>query len=404
MNRSKLRATASAMTIAAFAAGSPACKPSSPSNAPAAAASAKAGSVAPSRKYPVEIAVAKSEPLVARIEATGSIEAEDWVQVAAQVEGVLGPLAFNEGDRVSPSTALVEVDRERYRMAVAQKAAALDRAQADLDDKQAGLVKRKALREKEPGWVPEEEITTWQAQVAQRSAAVAEERAALDLAKLDLERATIRPPIEGVIEKREATPGQYVRPGTVVASIVRTQPIRLRFSLREAESGFVEPGIPVDFTVPAYPTEVFHGEVFFVARSADPATRRVEVMARNANADERLKPGFFAQVSIRRGTNSEAILLPESALFATEDGFVGYVVESGKARKRVVSIGVQTADGRIEVKDGIRAGETVVIKGAGSLLDGADLVVVEGGAPGGAEAPPATTPPVPAPAQPPAKP
>ncbi|MBK7975400.1 MAG: efflux RND transporter periplasmic adaptor subunit [Deltaproteobacteria bacterium] len=390
MNRSKLRATASAVTIAALAAGSPACKPSSPSNAPVAAAAAKAGTAAPSRKYPVEIAVAKSEPLVARIEATGGVEAEDWVQVAAQVEGVLGPLAFNEGDRVGPNTALVAVDPERYRMAVAQKSAALDRAQADLDDKQAGLVKRKALREKEPGWVPEEEITTWEAQVAQRRAEVAEARAALELARLDLERATIRPPIEGVIEKREATPGQYVKPGTVVASIVRTQPIRIRFSLREAESGFVQPGDPIALTVPAYPTEVFRGEVFFVARSADPSTRRVEVLARNANADERLKPGFFAQVSIERGTNAEAILLPESALFATEDGFVGWVVEDGKARKRVVRIGVQTADGRIEVKEGIRSGETVVIKGAGSLLDGVEVVVVEGAAAPGA--PPASAP------------
>lgn len=389
MNRPNLRVIAGAALITAIAAGAPACKSSSSSGAPAAsgAAGAKPASVAPSRKYPVEIAVAKPEPLVARIEATGSVEAEDWVQVAAQVEGVLGPLAFNEGDRVSTATALVAVDPERYRMAVAQKSAALDRALADLNDKQAGLVKRKALREKEPGWVPEEEITTWEAQVAQRSAEVAEARAALDIAKLDLERATIRPPIEGVIEKREATPGQYVKPGTVVASIVRTQPIRIRFSLREAESGFVQPGNPVEFTVPAYPSEVFRGEVFFVARSADPSTRRVEVMARNANADERLKPGFFAQVSIERGTNADAILLPESALFATEDGFVGWVVEDGKARKRVVRIGVQTADGRTEVKEGIHAGETVVIKGAGSLLDGVDVVVVEGGAAAPAAAP-----------------
>lgn len=390
MNRPNLRAIAGAAMVAAIAAGAPACKSSS-SGAPA-GGGAKPASVAPSRRYPVEIAVAKTEPLVARIEATGSVEAEDWVQVAAQVEGVLGPLAFNEGDRVSTTTALVAVDPERYRMAVAQKSAALDRALAELSDKQAGLVKRKALREKEPGWVPEEEITTWEAQVAQRNAEVAEARAALDLAKLDLERATIRPPIEGVIEKREATPGQYVKPGTVVASIVRTQPIRIRFSLREAESGFVQPGNPIEFTVPAYPSEVFRGEIFFVARSADPSTRRVEVMARNANADERLKPGFFAQVSIERGTNADAILLPESALFATEDGFVGWVVEDGKARKRVVRIGVQTADGRTEVKEGIRAGETVVIKGAGSLLDGVDVVVVEGGGGAPAAAPPPAAP------------
>ncbi|MFN7955329.1 MAG: efflux RND transporter periplasmic adaptor subunit [bacterium] len=383
MKRSKTRALRRALATAAVALAWASCKPSGAPSAGAGGAAAPTG-MAPARKYPVEVATLRSEPLVARIESTGSVEAEDWVQVAAQVEGVLGPLAFNEGDRVTPETSLVAVDPERYRMAVAQKSAALDRASADLRDKEAGLAKRKALRDKEPGWVPEEEITTWEAQVAQRDAEVSEARAALDLAKLDLVRAVIRPPIAGVIERREATPGQYVKPGTVIASIVRTQPIRIRFSLREAESSFVAPGVSIEFTVPAYPAERFRGEVFFVARSADPSTRRVEVIARNPNADERLKPGFFAQVSVERGTNAEAILVPESALFATEDGFVGYVVEDGKARKRQVEIGVQTPDGRIEVKQGVRVGETMVIKGGGSLLEGADVVVVPGG---GAAAP-----------------
>ncbi len=394
MNPSLTRAFRRAAVLAAVLACAAACKSS---GAPATPSAAPAGA-APTRKYPVEVATLRGEPLVARIEATGSIEAEDWVQVAAQVEGVLGSLAFNEGDRVTPATSLVAVDPERYRMAVAQKAAALDRATAELRDKEAGLAKRKALHEKEPGWVPDEEITTWEAQVAQRAAEVGEVRAALDIAKLDLARAIIRPPIAGVIEKREATPGQYVKPGTVIASIVRTQPIRIRFSLREAESSFVAPGVPIEFTVPAYPSERFRGEVFFVARSADPSTRRVEVIARTPNADERLKPGFFAQVTVERGTDTEAIVVPESALFATEDGFVGYVVEGGKARKRLVTIGVQTADGRIEVKEGLRAGETLVVKGGGSLLEGSDVNVVEGGSASGAGAPAAAVTPGPAPA------
>ena len=152
MNRSKLRPLANTLALAAVVIGSSSCKSSG--DAPAASAAAKPASVAPSRKYPVEIAVATAEPLVARIEASGGVEAEDWVQVAAQVEGVLGPLAFNEGDRVSPSTALVAVDPERYRMAVAQKSAALDRAQAELDEtqqeRQGAHLRVLAKRSREP--------------------------------------------------------------------------------------------------------------------------------------------------------------------------------------------------------------------------------------------------------------
>src|SRR5207253_1325153 len=81
-----------------------------------------------------------------------------------------------------------------------------------------------------------------------------------------------------------------------------------------------------------YPGEKFAAEVFFVARSADPKTRRVDALARNGNEDERLKPGTFAKISIEAPAPGGAILLPESSVLATEEGFVAYVVEQGRAR------------------------------------------------------------------------
>ncbi len=319
------------------------------------------------RKYPVRVEVARTEPLTYRIEAIGALEAEEWVQVSAEVEGVVGDIRFQEGDRVDRKTLLAEIDRGRYELAVEQRQAALSLAVADVVEKEAALKRRTDLRARGEGFVPEEEIVHHQAQLQKAQASVAEAKAALDLAKRDLQRARVHPPIEGFIERREASTGLYVRPGTVIATIVRTKPIRVRFSLREEEAAKVRPGTRVEFAVPAYPKERFEAEVFFVARAAEPRTRRVDVLARDANDDGRLKPGYFARVAIETEANQDAVVLPESALLATEEGFVAYVVEDGRARKRRVDIGLETKDGRVEIRSGIAPGDRVVVRGAGNL-------------------------------------
>jgi multidrug efflux system membrane fusion protein len=328
------------------------------------------------RKYPVTVMTARPERLTYRMEAIGGLEAEEWVQVAAQVEGALGPLRFQEGDRVDPSKVLVEVDLDRHRLALARAEAIMARAEAELRDMAGSLARRRELRASQPGSVTDEEIGHQEALVARAEAALAEAKAARDLASLDFERARVRAPIAGVIERREATAGQYVKPGAIVAAIVRTKPIRLRFTLREDEAAKVSIGTSVKFTVPAYPEEVFEAEIFHIARSADPKTRRVEVLARNPNEDERLKPGYFARALIEVGSRADAILLPETSVRATEEGFVAFVVENGKARRRSLEIGLESREGRIEVTRGIAPGDRVIVRGAGNVADGVEVQIL----------------------------
>jgi multidrug efflux system membrane fusion protein len=357
------------MLVALASAALPACSRDGAA-APAGAGGAK---ISLARKFPVTVTTATTERLVYHIDAIGGIEAEEWVQVAAEVEGVLGEVRFKEGDAVDPSRSLVEIDPERYALALSSKEAAVQRCEADLTEKESALAKRRELRAKNQTWVTEEEITHYEAQVAQARAALAEAKAARDLARRDLDRARVRPPIEGVIEKRDAVSGQYVRPGTVLATILKTRPVRLRFSLREEESAKVKPGDKVSFTVPAYADEKFEAEIFFVSRSADPVSRRVDILARNANDDGRLKPGYFARVTIDVGSRDDAVLLPEAAVLATEDGFVAYVARDGKARRKLLEIGLQAKDGRIEVRRGIEPGEQVIVRGAGYVSDGVSI-------------------------------
>jgi multidrug efflux system membrane fusion protein len=183
------------------------------------------------------------------------------------------------------------------------------------------------------------------------------------------QRSELRPPQPGVIDTREVETGQYVRAGTVLATLVDTSRLRLRFKVSEAESLRARRGDEVGFRVAAIRERRFVGRIYHVGEVADPATRQVEVLAWVDNPGQ-LKPGFFAEVDFASETRHAALVVPEGAVQASEVGFVAYVVEGGQAHLRPIQIGLRTEQGEVEIKSGLAAGETVVVEGSDRLADG----------------------------------
>jgi membrane fusion protein (multidrug efflux system) len=344
----------------------PACGRGEASGAPP--ADARRPAVA-GRRYPVATEPARAGLLTSKLEASGALDAEQWVEVTAAVEGILGPPAFREGDRARPDAVLIEIDPERHRLACERAAAALLRVEADLHDKEDVLERRRQPAAKKA--FTEEEVRHCEADVEQARAAEAEMKVLRDIAARDLDLSRVRAPLEGFIDKRTAVAGQYVKPGTLLAVVLRPKPLRLRFSIREEDVARVTAGAEVAFTVPAFGAESFPAKVFHVARAVDPATRRIEVLAAVPNEDERLRPGFFAKVTLETASPAPVVILPESAVLRTGDGHIAYVVAEGRAQKRVLAVGRQDLDGRYEVLGGVAAGEPVVVRGAAFLADGA---------------------------------
>ena len=176
-----------------------------------------------------------------------------------------------------------------------------------------------------------------------------------------------------------------MKQGDVLATIVDISRLRLRFKVSEGESLRAQKGQPVAFRVNALGNTRFEGRIYHVGEVADPGTRQVEVMAWVANPGV-LKPGFFVEVELASDTHTAATVVPERAVQASEEGFVTYVVEDGKAKSRKVEIGVRTGDGAVEILGGLRQGETVIVEGNDRVGDGVPVTVA--GAP--AAAPPAT--------------
>jgi multidrug efflux system membrane fusion protein len=182
----------------------------------------------------------------------------------------------------------------------------------------------------------------------------------------------VRPPHAGVINTKTVETGQYVKMGTVMATLVDTSRLRLRFKVSETESLRARVGDTVMFRVAPLGPKDFPAKIYHVGEVADPQTRQVEALAWVQNPGE-LKPGFFAEVMLAGETKKNALVVPEGAVQASEQGFVTYVVEQGRARTRPIQIGLRTGTGLVEILSGVKGGETVVVEGSDRLADGVEV-------------------------------
>ena len=336
---------------------------------------------APSRgplRFPVEVQEVTTASVEYAIQAVGSVEAFEQVAVTARVAGAVERVRFQEGDVVDPGRVLAEIEPERYRLALAAARAELDKAVAARDEASAGLERRKSVNEKNPDLVRAEEVDAWRTRLASAAAEVARAQSAVELAELNLRDAFVKPPVAGVVQTREVETGRYVQPGAVIATLVRREPLLLRFRVPESEAAALAPGAAARFTVRGGRDRVYAARLTHVAAAADSRDRMVDVTAHVEDPDSaELRPGAFAEVVVPVGSATRTPVIPQTAIRPSDRGFLAYVVADGVAHERVLELGLRTADGRVEVRSGLAAGETLVVRGAEPLTEGAPVVVPE---------------------------
>ena len=348
------------------------------------AASPAAGGGRGRVQFPVDVEQVSVRSLVYSVTAVGSVEAFEKVQVTARVSGAIDRVLFSEGEYAKAGQTLVEIETERYSLAVESAQASFEKAEASKADAEAGLKRRETVQTQNPGLIPGEEVETWRTKVLTAASDVAEKRSALNQAKLNLRDAFVKAPILGIIQTRTVQTGQYVQTGTVLATLVRRDPLLLRFRVPERDAARIKPGQEARFRVREDSRE-FTAKVVHVAESADDVSRLVDITANiDDPSDHTLRPGSFAEISVPVASASEAPVIPVSAVRPSERGFLAYVVESDKAVERILTLGMRSADGRVEVLSGLKGGESLVIRGAEALSNGVSVRI---GAP--AAAPPA---------------
>jgi multidrug efflux system membrane fusion protein len=364
---------AAALSLALLA--GPACKKDA---APGGPPAKKDSPGAKSRiEFPVEVMPVATRSLIYTVNAVGSIDAFEKVQVTCRVSGVVDRVLFAEGNLAAVDQVLVEIEPERFKLAVDVAQAAYDKAQASKADAEAGLKRRETVITQTPGLIPGEELETWRTKVRLAAADVAQTLAALNQAKLNLHDAYVRATFRGIIQTRTVQTGQYVQVGTMLASLVRRDPLLLRFSVPERSAAELRPGQVANFKVRENEKE-YVSKIVHVAAAADEGTRMVSLTAEiRDTADTALRPGAFAEITIPVSAPRTAPVIPQTAIRPSERGFIAFVVENGLAVERILSIGMRTADGQAEVLSGLTMGESIVVRGAEALRPGAPVKVIK---------------------------
>jgi membrane fusion protein, multidrug efflux system len=331
-------------------------------------------------RFPVQIEVVADRDVQFSIAAVGSVAAFETVAITARVAGAVERVAFQEGETTDANRVLVEIEPERYRLAVTSAKAILTRAEAAVTDADGSLSRREAVNRDNPGLVRDEDLQNARAKTATAHADFEQAKAALAISELNLRDALVRSPIAGVLQTREVATGQYVQPGTRLGTVVRRDPLLLRFRIPENDATPLKNGLPLSFTTSD--GGPFAASILLVAGSADPQSRLVEVTARVADgARDGLRPGAFAQVTIPVGSTEKFPVIPLTAVRPSDLGFVVFVAEQrGEqtvAVRRVLTLGMRTPDGRVAVRSGLDHGQRLIIRGSEALEDGSLLQVQE---------------------------
>lgn len=325
--------------------------------------------------FPVEVQPVGGQSVEYAINAVGSIDAFEIVQVTARIPGAVEKIHFREGDHVSGGDLLVEIEPGRYRLAVQESEAAVAQAQAALAEAEGGLARREGANTTNAGLIPGEELDAWRTRVATERARLAASQAALERANRNMRDSEVRAPFAGNIQTRDVQTGTYVQPGSLLTTLVRRDPLLLRFQVSDRDAASLSPGMPARFSVRGAGAE-HEARLVAVAESADPASRMVAVTAEVTSKDPSLRPGAFAEVTVPVGSARQAAVIPQTAVRPSERGFLAYVVAGGRAHERVLTLGLRTADGQVEVKDGLAVGDSLVIRGAEALREGVAVRIV----------------------------
>ncbi len=339
----------------------------------------EAGKAARKPVFPVEVIDVSGRTMEYAISAVGSVEAFEEVLVTARVRGVIEKICFREGQEVLPNEVLVEIEPQRYRNELEIAQSKQKKANASLTDAQAGLKRRVDANAKNPGIFSPDEVETWENKVNSAKADVSQTDVDVKQAELNLSDAFAKAPIGGIIQTRSVQTGAYVQPGALMATLLRRDPLLVRFSVPEQEAAYLSKHADATFSVRDTPRRL-KARITHVAAAADVRTRMVAVTAEVDAVDGKLvRPGAFAQVRIVTGSRENAPAIPQTAVRPSERGFLAYVVENGLARERVLTLGLRTEDGMVEVREGLKPGEKLVVRGGEALRDGVSVKIDEPG-------------------------
>lgn len=311
----------------------------------------------PARPTTVSGMVLQPQVFKDNISLSGTLEADEQIEIRSEVSGVVESINFREGSKVGQGQVLfkvndIELQAQLSKVRTAQKLAAENERRAKL------LLEKQAISQEE-----------YDIASADFQSASAES----DLIAAQLSKTTVRAPFSGTIGLRSISKGTYVTPTTTVAKLVNTNELKITFSVPEKYTSQVSVGTEIIFTTSESKAE-HSATIYAIEPEVEIATRTLKMRARADNADGTLYPGSYANVILPLETVNDALLVPTESLIPVQNGKRIFITDNGKAKEVSVEIGARTGSS-VRVISGLHVGDTILTYGVMALKDGTPVNV-----------------------------
>ncbi len=307
----------------------------------------------------VAAVVVKPQQVSNKVRATGTILADEEVELRSEISGKVEKIYFSEGTRVRRGDLLVKIDDSELQ---AQR----EKLESQVNLAQDKERRRRLLYEKQSISPEDYEIALNELNAI---------RAELQLVQARIQKTEIRAPFDGLIGLRYVSEGSYVSSTTRIASLQNVRKVKIDFSIPERYVRSVRKGQTVLFNV-AGQDEKFEGKILAIEPKIDPATRSILLRAISANDRGLIVPGGFAEMELVLETFPDALMVPTQALVPDDQGQKVYLYRGGVAEEARVETGLRT-ETEVQVTSGIATQDTVLTSGLLQVVSGTPLKLTE---------------------------
>jgi len=303
------------------------------------------------KKSPIQVSgiVVKPQTFYNNLSLSGSIEANEQVEIRSEVSGIVESINFKEGSNVSKGQLLFKVNDAELRAQLSQ---------TSTKEKLAGENERRAnlLLQKEA--ISQEEYDISRAEYASA-------KAQSQLIKAQIAKTSVRAPFSGKIGLRSISQGTYITPTVLVAKLVNIEKVKISFSIPEKYAAQVKMGAIIEINVSGS-TKKYTAKVYAIEPEVEVTTRTLKIRAIADNLDGKLFPGTFADVKLPLSTINDAIVVPTESIVPVQDGKKVFISNMGKAKEVMVEATTRT-DASILILSGLKSGDTLITSGVMSL-------------------------------------
>ncbi|MBT8118917.1 MAG: efflux RND transporter periplasmic adaptor subunit [Gammaproteobacteria bacterium] len=328
----------------------------------------------------VVVSTAKTDSVIRQVPLSGTITSARVAKLSTEVSGQVEAVNVEVGDLVETGSALITLDREIEQLTLQALQAETKQASAELSDAKRRYQDAKGLRKQNS--ISENDLRLLEAEVEVDAAILKQQQVEQRRQQARIDRHILQAPFSGVISERLTEAGEWIEPGRPVLTLVAIDDLRIEFRVPQEFYSSIDKQTTLDVTLDAFPGREFAGTIDAVVPVSDPTSRTFLIHATVDAGDARMTPGMSVHGKLHLSTGRRGVVISRDAILRYPDGRVTVWVidpdsepgsEPGSKTATVSEKHVTTGhsfDGQLTIRDGISAGDVIVVQGNESLQDG----------------------------------